>query len=91
MKKLKIYFVLLCTGVLFCLSGCTKKESLKSCDELLDDVESAAIVFSQNPTQQTCEDYYDAIEDYYDGCRNIPPSVRALYDAWLSEVDCSVY
>ncbi len=88
MKKFKIYLVLLAISTLFILSSCTKK---KSCTELESDISSAAAAFGTNPTQQTCEDYFDAIHDYYDGCETVPASVRASYDAWLNSVDCSIY
>ena len=88
MKKLKLYLALFAISTLFILSACTKK---KSCDELATEVSDAATAFGLNPSQQTCEDYVDAIQNYYDGCSTVPASVRASYDQWLNSVDCTVY
>ncbi len=91
MKKLKIYFILLCTGVLFCISGCTKKESPKSCDALAADFEAALTAFITNPTRETCEDYVDALEDYINGCALLTPAERAQFQQSIDDADCSQY
>lgn len=88
MKNLKIYLVLLAISTLIILSSCTKKIS---CNELEAKISDAATAFGLNQTQQTCQEYYDAIQDYYDGCASVPASVRATYDAWLNSIDCSIY
>jgi len=88
MKKLRIYIALLGLSILFILSSCTKK---KSCSELTDDYSDALTVFITNPTQQTCENYIDALRDYIDGCSNLTPAERAALEDDLDNSDCNQY
>ena len=90
MKKFNIALLLVLFGIAMMVNGC-KKTKEDNCDNLIDDIESAATAFGNNPTEATCEAYYDAIQDYYDGCAAIPPALKQQYDAWLDAVDCSVF
>jgi hypothetical protein len=58
---------------------------------LTNNVESAATAFGNNPTQATCEAYYNAVQDYLDGCKTIAPGTKDQYDAWLNSIDCSIF
>jgi hypothetical protein len=90
MKKLNIALFVVLFGIAMMMNGC-KKEKEDNCQGLLDDIDAAATAFGNNPSENTCEAYYDAIQDYYNGCAAIPPSLKAQYDAWLDAVDCSVF
>jgi hypothetical protein len=86
MKKLRIYIALIGLSILFILTACTKK---KSCDELANDVSTAATAFGMNPNAQTCQDYVNAINDYYDGCKAIPAAEKAALDQWVNSNPCA--
>lgn len=77
-------------SVVMIMSTC-KKEDKKTdnCTELANKVTAAADAFSANMSEATCEAYFEAIEDYYDGCALIPPAQKALYDDILESWDCS--
>ena len=89
MKKTTIIVALVLGATMFLFSGCAKK--LDKCSDLSDKVSTASEAFTNNPTQATCEDYFDAIQGYYDGCTAIPAITKSIYDAWLESVDCSAY
>ena len=83
--------MLLCLGALFSISGCTKKESPKNCDELATDFQAALVAFLSNQNRETCEDYYDALSDYINGCAILTPAERAQFEEELDDIDCSQY
>jgi hypothetical protein len=95
MKKFRLFFFLTILSSVFILSTCKKSDSKHdidgNCDALLEDLEDASDAFLANMTEETCIDYYDAIEDYYDGCDEIPSAYKDMYDEWLEDIDCSVY
>jgi hypothetical protein len=90
MKKNKMYFI----GVLVCtvltLAACAKAKEDR-CSELETKMTDAGTAFGNNMSEATCNDYINAIQDYYDGCDNIPASVRATYDSYLDNYDCSIF
>ena len=88
MKKYRIYLVLVLLGTLFILTSCAKAREDR-CAELLDDVSVAATAFGNSFTEETCNAYFEAIQDYYEGCDNIPASYKATYDDVLDNYDCS--
>jgi len=85
MKKFKIYIVLLAISTLFILSSCTKK---KNCTELAADYSAAWSAYFNNPTRQTCEEFYDAAREYLDNCT--PANRQSIQDD-LDNEDCSQY
>jgi hypothetical protein len=90
MKNNRIYLVLVLICTVFILTGCAKSKADK-CEELLNDVSSAATAFGSDISEATCIDYYQAINDYFDGCDNVPSSTRSTYQSWLDTYDCSIY
>jgi len=95
MKKSKIYIVALLLSSVFFITGCSKDKDdntkADNCSTLGDAASNAASAFVSNPTEQTCTAYIQAIHDYYDGCTLIDAATRNTYDAWLEQVDCSLY
>ena len=86
------FYILLVLAVLaFTMDSCKKDEEKKTdnCTELAADVTTAGEAFIANMNETTCEAYYDAIQDYYNGCALIPPALKAQYDAALESMDCS--
>jgi hypothetical protein len=90
MKKFNIAVLLVLFGMSVVISGC-KKTKEDNCLNLTNNVEAALTAFGNNPTQATCEAYYNAMQDYIDGCKTITPATKAYYEDLLSSTDCSVF
>jgi hypothetical protein len=90
MKKFNIAVLILLFGMAMMSDGC-KKSKEDTCPNLEDNVIAASNAFGSNPSQATCEDLYNAIQDWYKGCDAIPPSLRQQYDAMLNSLDCSAF
>ena len=95
--KRKIVFwvgsVLIIFSFLTVLVSCHKivEDTLQQrCENLLDTATDVSNTFVNNPTEATCEDYKDALQDYIDGCRSYTYYNQAL-EASLASIDCSVY
>ena len=88
MNRKRIYSLLMLLSMVIIFSACRKVKEDR-CNELETKMDDAGNVFSNNPTQATCEDYIDAIHDWYDGC-DVPATLRPYYDAIL-DYDCSIY
>jgi hypothetical protein len=95
MKKFRFFFFLTLLCSAFILINCKKSDSNNdlngNCEALADDASNAASDFIANMSEATCNDYVDAIDDYYNGCDLIPQSEKDSYDQWLNSVDCSLY
>jgi hypothetical protein len=89
MKKFRLHMALGLVALGFIVASCAPKAD--RCNELYDDVSAAITAFSSNPSEATCNDYKNAIGDYYDGCAAIPASTRASLDAAIESMDCTVY
>jgi hypothetical protein len=95
MKRLRLLFFPAILCLVLSLSNCKKSDSKNdlsgNCDALVEDVSKAADAFVADMSEATCNDYYDAIENYYDGCNEIPASLKDEYDQWLESIDCSIF
>jgi hypothetical protein len=89
MKKFRLYILSAFALTAFIFSGCAPKAD--RCNELYDGISVAITAFSSNPSEASCNDYKNAINDYYDGCGAISASTRASLDAALQSMDCTIY
>ncbi|MBN2523678.1 MAG: hypothetical protein JXB24_10420 [Bacteroidales bacterium] len=95
MKKCSSFFsVVLIVLVLLSFGSCKKtKDALTyNCDELATNFSTTYQAFLMNPTQENCEAFVEAAEDYLDHCATtLTPAQRQEYQDALDAVDCSDY
>ncbi len=93
MKKCSSFFsVVLIALALLSFSSCKKtKDALTyNCDELANDFITTYQAYLMNPTQENCEAFVQAFDDYLDGCgTSLTPAQRQEYQDAVDAVDCS--
>jgi hypothetical protein len=92
MKKIKIFSVLVMLGMVFLINGCKKDDNKKdgqNCDQLSTAISNALTVYMASPTTENCTAFYDAVQNFYDGCSAVTDAQRAQWDALIASSDCS--
>jgi len=77
--------------VLLLFSSCKKSDDIAvNCEELGNAFINTYQEYLMNPTQENCEAFIQAAEDYLNGCATtLTPAQRQEYQDAIDNVDCS--